>query len=215
MIAECKRRSPSRGILRRDYDPAAIAAGYARAGAAAISVLTEPSFFDGHIDHLRAVRAAIDLPILRKDFICTEFQIAEARAAGADAILLIVAGLEPDELAGLVANAAAYELAALVEVHSAAEARLAVDAGARVIGVNSRDLRTLAVSTTIFDELAPALPSQIPWVAESGIKTPADVERLRSLGYRACLIGERFMTAPDPGEALAAFLAGVPQGSAR
>ena len=213
VIAECKRRSPSRGILRGDYDPAAIAAAYARAGAAAISVLTEPSFFDGDIDHLRAVREAVDLPILRKDFICTEFQVAEARAAGADAILLIVAGLEANELVGLIAHAAAYELAALIEVHTGDEARSALDAGARVIGVNSRDLRTLAVSPAVFDELAPLLPDQIRRVAESGIREPADVERLRGLGYDACLIGERFMAAPDPGEALAAFLAGVARGS--
>ena len=132
VIAECKRRSPSRGILRRDYDPAAIARGYARAGAAAISVLTEASFFDGHIDHLREARTAVDLPILRKDFICTEFQVAEARAAGADAILLIVAGLEPYELIGMIANAAAYDLATLVEVHTADEARFAIGAGATV-----------------------------------------------------------------------------------
>ncbi len=207
IIAECKRRSPSRGILRRDYDPAAIAAGYERAGAAAISVLTEPAFFDGDLDHLRAVRAAVDLPVLRKDFLSTEFQVAEARAAGADAVLLIVAALEDRELAGMIANAAAHALAALVEVHTRDEARRAIDAGATIIGVNSRDLRTLTVRAFVFDDVVPILPAGGIAVAESGIQTTGDVARLARLGYDAFLVGERFMATTDPGASLAVFLA--------
>jgi indole-3-glycerol phosphate synthase len=212
IIAECKRRSPSRGILRRDYDPVTIAAGYARAGAAAVSVLTEPTFFDGDLDHLRAVRTTVQLPVLRKDFISTEFQVAEARAAGANAILLIVAGLEDRELGGMMASAAAHDLSALVEVHSREEAQRAIDHGARIVGVNSRDLRTLQVSLSVFEDVLPVLPRECVKVAESGITNVADVRRLKALGFDACLIGERFMTRADPGAALADFLAGAESG---
>jgi indole-3-glycerol phosphate synthase len=206
VIAECKRRSPSRGILRRYYRPAHIAAGYARAGAAAISVLTEPTFFDGSLDHLREVRAAVDLPILRKDFIVNEYQIVEARAAGADAVLLIVAALDDRDLRVLMTAAAAYGLAALVEAHDADEARRAVDAGATLVGVNSRNLRTLEVSPAVFDAVAPLLPETVVAVAESGITSAGDLTRLSRLRYDAFLIGERFMTAASPGEALAVLL---------
>ena len=144
VIAECKRRSPSRGVLRAQYDPVAIATSYARAGAAALSILTEPTFFDGSIDHLRAVRDAVDVPLLRKDFVVTEFQLVEARAAGADAVLLIVSALGDQELKSLIAEARQLELAALVEVHDGDEFTRARDAGADIIGVNSRNLRTLA-----------------------------------------------------------------------
>ena len=207
VIAECKRRSPSRGVLRRDYDPAAIATGYEAAGAAAISVLTEPSFFDGNVDHLRAVRAAVRIPILRKDFIVTEFQIAEARAAGADAVLLIVAALDDAGLPAMMEAATASGLAALVEVHSVEEARRAVGCGAAVIGVNSRDLRTLEMNPHVFEKVAAVLPNGVIAIAESGISSAAEVIRLRGLGYRGFLIGERFMTTPDPGAALKGFLA--------
>jgi indole-3-glycerol phosphate synthase len=209
VIAECKRRSPSRGILRRHYDPAAIASGYEAAGAAAISVLTEPSFFDGSLEHLRAVRKAVRLPLLRKDFIVTEFQITEARAAGADAVLLIVAALKDAELQGLLENASASGLAALVEVHSVDEARRAADRGAAIIGVNSRDLRTLEVKPEVFEEVAAVLPAGVVAVAESGISNPAEVIRLGRVGYTGFLIGERFMTMTDPGAALREFLAGA------
>lgn len=210
VIAECKRRSPSRGILRRAYVPQAIASGYARAGAAAISVLTESAFFDGHLDHLRAVREAVPgVPLLRKDFIVTSYQIAEARACGADAVLLIVAALDDRALSSLMAEAATFSLAALVEAHDAVEAQRAVDAGATVIGVNSRNLRTLEVKPDVFEAVAGRLPDSVTAVAESGISSPADIGRLRSLGYDAFLIGERFMAAPDPGAALAEFLAGA------
>jgi indole-3-glycerol phosphate synthase len=209
VIAECKRRSPSRGVLRAVYDPVAIAGGYEAAGAAAISVLTEPAFFDGGLDHLRAVRAAVRLPILQKDFIVTEFQLIEARGAGADAALLIVAALGDADLRSLLAHAASLDLAALVEVHDAAELDRALAAGATLIGVNSRNLHTLDVATSVLDELAPRLLAGVTAVAESGLRTPADVSRLRRAGYRAFLIGERFMTEPDPGRALATLKTGA------
>ena len=207
VIAECKRRSPSKGVLRRDYDPVAIARSYAVAGAAALSVLTEPTFFDGSLDHLRAVRDAVDIPVLRKDFVVTGFQIVEARAAGADAVLLIVAALTDAELTQLIEQARQLELAPLVEVHDADELQRAVDAGADLIGVNSRNLRTLEVSGAVFTALAPRLPAAITAVAESGLKSGEDLRRLHDLRYDAFLIGERFMTDPDPGTALATLLA--------
>ena len=202
VIAECKRRSPSRGVLREHYDPAAIAASYAAHGAAAISVLTEPSFFDGDLDHLSAVRACVPTPLLRKDFIVSDYQLVEAAAAGADAALLIVAALDDASLSGLTATATALGLATLVEVHDRVELRRAIDAGARIVGVNSRNLRTLQVDTSVLDDLAPLIPRDVVSVAESGLKTSSDLIRLRQAGYRAFLIGERFMTEPDPGAAL-------------
>jgi indole-3-glycerol phosphate synthase len=207
VIAECKRRSPARGVLRASYDPAAVARSYETAGAAAISVLTEPTFFDGSLDHLAAVRSAVGLPVLCKDFLTSEFQLLEARAAGADAVLLIVAALDPRALQRLVAQARALGLAALVEVHDREELGRALDAGAPIVGVNSRNLRTLEVSTAVFDELAASLPGNVVAVAESGLKSGADVRRLRAARYDAFLIGERFMVAPDPGAALAGLLA--------
>jgi len=205
IIAECKRRSPSRGILRAHFDPATIARGYERAGAAAISVLTEPSFFDGSIADLQAVRSAVEVPVLRKDFIVTEYQVVEARAIGADAILLIVAALEQAALESLLAVAASLDLAALVEVHTAEELRRAAGAGARIIGVNGRNLRTLTVDLAVFDALLPDMPTGAVSVAESGLRSAEDLRRLRALGFSAFLIGERFMTEDDPGAALGAL----------
>lgn len=202
VIAECKRRSPSRGVLRRDYDPAAIAAGYARAGAAAVSVLTEPAFFDGSLAHLTAVRSAVTVPVLRKDFIVTPYQIAEARAAGADAVLLIVAALGDRALAELLAVSEAEGVEALVEVHDADELSRATQAGAGIIGVNSRNLHTLAVDTSVFERLAGEMPVNAIRVAESGIRDAGEIARLGEAGYDACLIGERFMRDADPGLAL-------------
>jgi indole-3-glycerol phosphate synthase len=202
VIAECKRRSPSRGVLRREYDAAAIARSYQAHGAAAVSVLTEPTFFDGSLDHLRQVRAAVDLPLLCKDFIVTEYQIVEAAAAGADAVLLIVAALDDEALRGLLQVAARHGLAVLTEVHDALELARALDAGADVVGVNSRNLRTLQVDVGLLDELGPRVPPGVIAVAESGLRTAADIERLRRARYDAFLIGERFMTEPVPGEAL-------------
>ncbi len=206
IIAECKRRSPSKGVLRRDYDPAAIAVDYERHGAAAVSVLTEPTFFDGSLGHLAAVRRAVDAPVLRKDFIVTEYQVAEAKAAGADAVLLIVAALSAAELAGLLACASAHGLASLVEVHERGELERALEAGASLVGINSRNLRTLEVRPSVFDELVPQIPDDVVAVAESGLRTAADLRRLSAAGYDAFLIGERFVTEPSPGEALARLL---------
>jgi indole-3-glycerol phosphate synthase len=212
VIAECKRRSPSRGVLRAEYDPVQIAVGYAGAGAAAISVLTEPTFFDGSLDHLLAIRAAVDIPLLRKDFVLSEYQLLEARAAGADAVLLIVAALQPDELAYLLRCAVALGLDALVEVHTAAELAPALDAGATIIGVNNRNLRTLEVDVRASEVIIGRIPRDVVAVSESGLTTPADLHRLRALGYRAFLIGERFMSKPDPGDELRMLLQGVRAG---
>ena len=171
VIAECKRRSPSRGILRADYDPAAHARAYADAGAVAVSVLTEPTFFDGAPDHLRQVRAAVDLPLLRKDFIVSEYQLIEATSLGADAVLLIVGALEQTQLTMLLRAAQQLSLAALVEVHDSQELHRAVDAGSRIIGVNSRNLRTLSVDREVLERVAAELPADVTAVAESGIRT--------------------------------------------
>jgi indole-3-glycerol phosphate synthase len=206
IIAECKRRSPSRGVLRADYDPAAVARSYVTGGAAAISVLTEPTFFDGSLTHLQEVRRAVDLPLVRKDFIVSEYQLLEARAAGADAVLLIVAALGPVELRALHDQALALGLDALVEVHDAVELGIALDAGAQVVGVNNRNLRTLDVDVRASEELIAGIPRGVVAVSESGLQTSADLRRLRELGYSAFLIGERFMTEQDPGAALAEMI---------
>ena len=206
VIAECKRRSPSRGVLAPHYDPVGIAERYERGGAAAISVLTEPGFFDGSLDHLAAVRARVALPLLRKDFIVDEYQLFEARANGADAVLLIVAALAQTELVALQRRAAELGLATLVEVHDEQELVRAVDSGARVIGVNNRNLRTLAVDVNASDRLAAALPGDVIGVSESGLRSRDELDRLAAAGYRAFLIGERFMTDPDPAAAVRALV---------
>ena len=203
VIAECKRRSPSRGVLAAQYDPVSIARKYEAGGAAAISVLTEPTFFDGALGHLTAVREAVDLPLLRKDFVVDDYQLLEARAAGADAVLLIVAALDQPDLVRLQARAWTLDLAALVEVHDDEELARALDSGARLIGVNNRNLRTLAVDVGASDRLAAKLPAGVVGVSESGLQTRDDLERLAAAGYRAFLIGERFMTDPDPARASA------------
>jgi len=202
IIAECKRRSPSKGVLMKEYDPVAIARQYERGGAVAISVLTEPTFFDGSLDHLQAVRRAVSLPILRKDFVVDEYQLLEARAAGADAVLLIVAALEQKDLVRLRARASELGLASLVEVHDETELGRAVDAGARIIGVNNRNLRTLQVDVEASYRIAAQMPRHVVAVSESGLQSRADLERLSAAGYRAFLIGERFMTASDPEAAI-------------
>lgn len=216
VIAECKRRSPSRGVLRRQYDPAAIASAYAKAGAAAISVLTEPTFFDGAIEHLTSVRTAVDIPVLRKDFIVTDYQLLEARCAGADAVLLIVAafgysspGLRGPGLRDLIARARSLDLDVLVEVHDEFELERALDAGADIIGVNNRNLRTLDVTLDVTRRLAPRIPAGVVKVAESGLKTADDVAVLAGMGYDAFLVGERFMTAVDPAAALTELIGGA------
>jgi indole-3-glycerol phosphate synthase len=206
VIAECKRRSPSRGVLAAQYDPVAIARQYEAGGAAAISVLTEPTFFDGALDHLTAVRAAVDVPVLRKDFVVDDYQLLEARAAGADAVLLIVAALEQSELVRLQSRAWELGLAALVEVHDDEELSRAVAGGARLVGVNNRNLRTLTVDVGASDRLAAKMPAGVVGVSESGLQTRGDLERLAAAGYRAFLIGERFMTDPDPARAIAGLI---------
>jgi indole-3-glycerol phosphate synthase len=212
IVAECKRRSPSRGVLRADYDPVAIARGYSAAGAAAISILTEPTFFDGSLDDLARVRKAVDVPLLRKDFIVSEYQLMEARASGADAVLLIAGALRPAELTRLMARASDLCLDALVEVHGSDELMAALDAGANLVGVNNRNLRTLAVDLDVSEELIARIPQGVTAVSESGIKTPADIARFMAIGYRAFLIGERFMTREDPGAALRDLLKGLEAG---
>lgn len=212
VIAECKRRSPSRGVLSPQYDPVALAIGYAAAGAAAISVLTEPTFFDGSLAHLTAVRAAVDTPLLRKDFIVSEYQLLEARAAGADAVLLIVAALSPAELTALAGQAHDLGLDTLVEVHNSEELTIALDSGAAIVGVNNRNLRTLAVDVHASEELIARMPPQVIAVSESGLKSADDIGRLAALGYRAFLIGERLMTDPAPGAALRSLLAAAAAG---
>jgi indole-3-glycerol phosphate synthase len=202
VIAECKRRSPSRGILRQDYDAAAHAASYAEAGAAAISVLTEPTFFDGSLSDLAAVRERVPVPILRKDFVVSRYQILEAVASGADAVLLIVGALDPAALGTLIREAADSGVAALVEAHDADELRIALDCGAGIVGVNSRNLRTLDVDPDLHDRLAPLIPADSVSVAESGLREPSDLQRLERAGYTAFLVGERLITQPDPGAAL-------------
>lgn len=206
IIAECKRRSPSRGVLRATYDPLTIATSYERAGAAALSVLTEPTFFDGSLEHLCAIREAVRVPVLRKDFIVDSYQLLEARANGADAVLLIVAALGERELRTLLSAARAFGLAALVEVHDELETDRALDAGAEIIGVNNRNLRTLEVDVNLSERVAARIPATVVAVSESGLKTADDLARLQELGYRAFLIGERFMTAADPGATLSDLL---------
>ena len=202
VIAECKRRSPSRGVLAATYDPVSIAKQYESGGAAAISVLTEPTFFDGALEHLTAVRAAVDIPLLRKDFVVDAYQLLEARAAGADAILLIVAALEQSTMVDLQQRAWDLGLAALVEVHDESELDRAVAAGARLIGVNNRNLRTLAVDKEASFRLAARIPRDVVGVSESGLQSRADLESLSAAGYRAFLIGERFMTDANPASAI-------------
>jgi indole-3-glycerol phosphate synthase len=209
VIAEVKKASPSRGVIRADFDPVAIAQRYASAGAAAISVLTEERFFQGSPAHLEAIRAAVDVPLLRKDFIFDPYQLAEARAWGADAALLIVAMLDDSALADLRAAGTGLGLDVLVEVHTAGEVDRAVAAGATLIGVNNRDLKTFVTTLETAIRLRPLIPADTVTVAESGIERAADIARLRAAGYDAFLVGESLMRAPDPGAALEALLGGT------
>ena len=205
VIAEVKRKSPSKGALADIADPAALARAYADGGAAAISVLTEQRRFGGSLDDLRAVRAAVDVPLLRKDFIVEEYQLLEARAAGADLALLIVASLPGDLLDRLHDRARELGLTVLVEVHDEAETERAVDLGAELIGVNARNLKTLAVDEATFGRLAPLIPDDRVKVAESGISGPEDVQRFVSEGARAVLVGEALVKDGAPTEAVAAM----------
>ena len=203
VIAEVKRRSPSVGAIREDLDPAARAACYARHGAAAVSVLTDGPFFGGSLDDLRAAVAQAGVPVLRKDFILDELQVLEARAAGAAAVLLIVRALAPVRLRALLAAAAASGIDALVEVHTAAEVAQALEAGARVLGVNSRDLDSFRIDTAAAWTILRDLPADRIAVAESGMATAADVELAAEAGADAVLIGTALSAAADPGDLLA------------
>jgi indole-3-glycerol phosphate synthase len=204
VIAEIKRRSPSKGLIRADFDPVELARAYVRGGAAALSVLTDEHYFGGHLDFLRRVRAAVQLPLLRKDFVIDAYQIDEARAAGADAVLLIVAAAAPDALAELHGHALALGLDALVEVHDEAQLEVALGLGARLVGVNNRDLRTFEVDLGVTERVARRLPpgGDVLLVAESGIFDAADVARLTRAGARAHLVGESLMRQPDVAQAL-------------
>ena len=198
VIAEVKQRTPSMGVLTTDYQPARLAASYERGGAAAISVLTHRAGFGGSVDHLDVVRHATSLPILRKDFITDPYQVVEARAHGADAVLLIAGALTQAALADLLGVVKANGVVALVEVHDEDEARAAVEAGAQVIGVNHRDLHTFEVDLTLTGRLRPLIPRDRVVVAESGIKGRADARRVREAGADAILAGEVLMRSTDP-----------------
>ncbi len=202
VIAEVKRASPSKGIIREDFDPVAIARSYDESGAAAISVLTEPDFFQGSLDYLRHIRSETQAPLLRKDFIIDPYQVVEARSAGADAILLIATALDPSQLHELHEAAAEYGLECLVEVYDARELdRLDVDR-LQIIGANNRDLRTFEVDISRSLEILRVLPDHITTVSESGIETAHDLARLVGYGIDAALVGETFMRAPSPGDHL-------------
>jgi indole-3-glycerol phosphate synthase len=207
VIAEVKRSSPSRGALAEIADPAALAAEYEAGGAAAISVLTEQRRFGGTLDDLVQVRCAVSVPVLRKDFVVSAYQLFEARAAGADLVLLIVAALSDPELVSLVERAKSIGLTPLVEVHSAAEVSRAADAGATIIGVNARDLRTLEVEPSTFARLAPLIPDRIVRVAESGVRGPHDVIELARAGADVVLVGEALVTGRDPRSGVADLVA--------
>lgn len=202
VIAEIKQASPSKGVLSTDFDPARIAGQYETGGAAAISVLTDALYFQGSLAHLQTARAATNIPVLRKDFTIDEFHVVEAAAHGADAILLIAALLDESELRSFRELAAEYKMAALVEVHNEAELERALVSNPDIVGVNSRNLHTFEVDLDIAFRLAERIPSGIVRVAESGIRSRADLQRLGEAGYRGFLIGERLMKSADPSSAL-------------
>jgi indole-3-glycerol phosphate synthase len=202
VIAEVKRASPSAGAIRADLDPVALAVDYARAGATAISILTDGPGFGGSLEDLRRVRAATSVPLLRKDFVVDAYQLLEAREAGADAVLLIVAALTPTALTELLAAAAELTLDALVEVHTLIELDVALRAGAALVGVNNRDLATFHVDLATSEALLPKIPAHVRAVAESGVRTVEDAHRLRRAGAANLLVGEALVRAADPGALL-------------
>jgi indole-3-glycerol phosphate synthase len=206
VIAELKKASPSRGLIRADFDPVALAKGFEAAGAVALSVLTEEEFFQGDLKYMRDARAAVGLPVLRKDFIIDPWQVWEARATNADSFLLIVAALSDSLLAELLALGRELGMEPLVEVHTREELARALVAGARIVGVNNRDLRTLEVRVETSQELIEAIPEECIAVCESGLRSHEDLVRLRAAGFDAFLIGEHFMVQPDPGAALRSLL---------
>lgn len=208
LIAECKRRSPGAGDIRPDLDPAALTRGYEAAGASALSVLTDETYFGGSTDDLAEARAATAIPVLRKDFTLESVHVLQARAAGADAVLLIVRILDDERLSRLQEEARSMGMAALVEVHDAAELRRALDAGARIVGINNRDLATFTTDLDTTLGLLESVPRDVTLVSESGIREPGDVTRLGEAGVDAVLVGESLLTAPDP-SAAARRLSGV------
>lgn len=205
VIAEIKKASPSRGVLAADFNPRAIGISYEEGGAAALSVLTEGPNFQGSLEDLEAARSAVRIPVLRKDFTIDRFHVVEAAARGADAILLIAAILSEREMRDFRELAERYRMAALVEVHDEEELFVAIASGAGIIGVNHRDLRTFQVDLDVSLRLAVKIPAGVLKVAESGIHTPGDVNRLRAAGYQAFLVGEHLMKAGDPANALRAL----------
>jgi len=207
VIAEVKKASPSKGVLREDFKPAEIAADYESGGAACLSVLTDVEFFQGKLEYLIAARAACELPCLRKDFMVDEYQIVEARAAGADCILLIVAALDLPKLQAFEALAHSLGMAVLVEVHDAAELDLALQLKTPLLGINNRNLRTFETTLDTTLGLLPRIPAEKLVVTESGILGPADVKRMRDSNVNAFLVGEAFMRAPSPGAELARLFA--------
>lgn len=209
VIAEIKRASPSKGVIRSDFDPARIAPSYERAGAACVSVLTDTRFFQGSSEHLRAARQACSLPLLRKDFMIDPYQVYEARAWGADCILLIVAALGDTQMAELEACASEAGLDVLTEVHDAGELERALRLSSPLIGINNRNLRTFGVTLDTTLDLLAQIPPGRRVITESGILTPADVERMRRAGIAAFLVGEAFMRAADPGAELARLFHGT------
>jgi indole-3-glycerol phosphate synthase len=206
VIAELKKASPSKGLIRAEFHPAELARELETAGAAALSVLTDEEFFQGSLENLRTASAAVKIPCLRKDFIVDEFQLVEARANSADAVLLIVAALAKKEFKTLLSGACQRGLDVLCEVHDGDELQLALDAGCDLIGVNTRDLRTFKVDLGTAFALVDRFPKNVVRVAESGIHSSADVARLRAAGYDAFLVGESLMRAAHPGEALRALM---------
>lgn len=207
VIAEVKKASPSKGVLRAQFDPPAIARSYAQHGAACLSVLTDEKFFQGAPEYLQQAREASGLPVLRKDFMIDEYQVAEARAWGADCILLIVAALDLPQLLDLEAAALALNMAVLVEVHDAAELELALQLHTPLVGINNRNLRTFEVTLHTTLDLLPRIPRDKLVITESGILAPSDVATMRAANVHAFLVGEAFMRAPDPGVALAQLFA--------
>lgn len=205
VIAEVKKKSPSRGTIDADLDPVAQAGAYEAGGAVAVSVLTEPHFFSGSVDDLIAVKERIDLPVLRKDFVVDPVQVVQARAIGADAILLIMACLTDRQATDLLNEAATWGLDVLVEAHTGDEARRAIDCGARIVGVNNRDLSTFDVDLAMAERIAPLLPAEVVRVAESGIWTADDAMRMRAAGYDAVLVGEALVRSDDPGALIRRF----------
>ena len=209
LIAELKRRSPSKGVLRERFDPVSLAQQLEEAGAAALSVLTDEPFFGGHLDFLREAHQFTHIPTLRKDFIIDPYQVYQALYYDADAVLLIAQVLPEEDLLRCLEVADQLQLDALVEVHSSADLQVALEAKAKIIGVNTRDLKTFAIQPDVLTRLIPKIPKGITIVAESGVQTREDVQRIKALGVHAVLIGEALMTAPDPAAKIRELFDGV------